>query len=234
MTPVRTPARPKVPVPEPLPPLQSGDRLNRDEFERRYDTMPELKKAELIEGVVYVGSPVTHRYHSNPHFGFTGWLSRYVDATPGVEGGDNGSVKLDLKNEPQPDNYLIILPNSGGQVCLDEDGYIVGAPEWVGEVAASTASYDLHDKLEAYRKNQVKEYVVWRVHDRAIDWFIRHGDQFEKLLPGSDGLYRSEIFPGLWLDPVGMIAGDRQAVVKAVEAGIASAEHAAFVAKLKG
>ena len=234
MTPAQAPTRPAAKECKGLPPLQSGDRLAREEFERRYDAMPELKKAELIEGVVYVGSPVSHRYHSNPHFSFGSWLGRYVDATPGVEGGDNGSVKLDLNNEPQPDNYLIILPHCGGQALIDADGYIAGAPEWVGEVAASSVSYDLHDKLEAYRKNQVMEYVVWRVHDQAIDWFIRRGDQFDKLLPGADGLYRSEAFPGLWLDPAAMIAGDRQGVVKAVEAGIASVEHGAFVRRLKG
>jgi Uma2 family endonuclease len=148
MTLIQAPPR-SAPEPQTKPPLQSGDRLDREEFERRYEAMPHLKKAELIEGVVYVGSPVTHRHHGNPHFRFTGWLGRYVDATPGVEGGDNSSLKLGPKNEPQPDTCLIILPEHGGQVQIDEDGYVIGAPEWVGEVAASSASYDLHDKRKA-------------------------------------------------------------------------------------
>src|SRR5436309_8264079 len=145
------------------PPLENGDRLTRAEFERRYDAMPELKKAELIEGVVYMGSPVSHGGHRNPHFRHIGWLDRYATATPGVDGGDNSSLRLDLDNMPQPDAFLYILPERGGQARIADDGYLAGAPELIAEVASSSVSYDLHQKLHAYRRNGVREYLVWRV-----------------------------------------------------------------------
>jgi Uma2 family endonuclease len=216
-----------------LPPLQSGDRLTRAEFERRYDAMPHLKKAELIEGVVYVPSPTRHRNHSNPHFNLIYWLGTFAAATPGIEGGDNGSLRLNLDNEPQPDAYLIVLPSHGGQAQIDEDDYIVGAPELVAEVAASSASYDLHDKLHAYRRNGVREYVVWRVYDRSIDWFILREGRYERLALESAGHYQSEILPGLWLDPAALVSGDLLRVAGVVQQGIATPEHAAFVAKLQ-
>jgi Uma2 family endonuclease len=219
------------PNPPRILPLQNGDRLTRDEFERRYNAMPHLNKAQLIEGVVYMPSPVTHTHHGNPHFNFIGWLNGYTMYTPGVEGGDNGSLRLDLDNEPQPDAYLIIRPDHGGQVRIEE-GYIVGAPEWVGEVSASSVSIDLHAKLNAYRQNGVREYVVWRVFDRTIDWFVLREGQFTPLPLGADGLYRSEVLPGLWLDPVALINGNMLALHQLIQQAVAMPEHAAFVARL--
>ncbi len=225
------------PVPETpserIPPLENGDRLTRDEFERRYEAMPQVKKAELIEGVVYMPSPVSHLRHGGPHFDLIGWLSVYRSATPGISGGDNSSLRLDLDNEPQPDGFLMVLPEYGGQAIIDEDGYIEGAPELVAEVAASSASYDLGVKLQAYRRNRVREYVVWRVLDREIDWFSLRGQRYEPLGPGADGYLRSEVLPGLRLDPGGMVARDMQAVSRVAQEGIATDEHAAFVRKLQ-
>src|SRR5579875_1209802 len=126
-----------------IPPLENGDRLSRDEFERRYDAMPHLKKAELIEGEVYVGSPVRIQQHSKPHFELIGWFAVYVAATPHLLAGDNGSIRLDLDNEPQPDVFLMIAPEHGGQARISEDDYVEDAPELVAEVAASSVSYDL-------------------------------------------------------------------------------------------
>jgi Uma2 family endonuclease len=216
-----------------IPPLENGDRLTRAEFERRYDAMPHLKKAELIEGIVYMGSPVNHERHGRPHFRLIGWLDRYVEATPGVDGGDNSSLRLDLDNMPQPDAFLYVLPTRGGQARIDEDDYIEGAPELVAEVASSSVSYDLHAKLHAYRRNGVREYVVWRVRDQTIDWFVLREGRFELLQPGPDGVYRSEVFPGLWLDPAALIRGDRATMARAVQQGLATPEHAAFVARLQ-
>src|SRR4051812_24790308 len=117
-------ATPLDPTPARVPPLQNGDRLTRVEFERRYSAMPQVNKAELIEGVVYMPSPVSHDHHAGPHFDMIGWLGFYRMLTPGVVGGDNGSLRLDLDSEPQPDAYLIIRPDHGGQVRIDDDGYI--------------------------------------------------------------------------------------------------------------
>lgn len=216
-----------------IPPLQNGDRLTRTEFERRFDAMPHLKKAELLEGVVYMPPPVSQEYHSGPHFDLIVWLGLYRLGTPGVEGGDNASLRLDLDNEPQPDAFLRVLPTHGGQSRTSADGYVEDAPELAAEVAASSASYDLHVKLHVYRRNGVREYVVWRVLDRAIDWFILRAGQYERLPLTSSGMYQSEVFPGLWLDAAALIRGDLTTMGQVVQQGLASAAHAAFVTKLQ-
>lgn len=216
-----------------VPPLQDGDRLTRAEFDRRYETMPELKKAELIEGVVHMGSPVSASNHAEPHFDLITLLGLYRLHTPGVVGGDNATMRLDLDNEPQPDAYLRILPEFGGQAVLDSKGYVAGAPELVAEIAVSSVSYDLHDKLNAYRRNEVREYLVWRVRDAELDWFKLQDGQFVKLPLGSDGIYRSEVLPGLWIDPRTVIARDAAAMFAVAMRGITSAEHKEFVALLQ-
>lgn len=220
------------PVPA-IPPLEPGDRLTRDEFERRYDAMPQIKKAELIEGVVHMPSPVRWKKHAGPHLQLCTWLGNYQANTPGVEAGDNGSTRLDLENEPQPDASLIIEPACGGNVLISPDDYVVGAPELVAEVSASSVSIDLNTKFRVYRRNEVREYVVWRVRDQAIDWFVlRHGD-YEQLPANAAGNYESEVFPGLWLDPAAMIRGDLARVLQVLDDGIKSPSHAAFVQRLK-
>ncbi len=146
--------------------------------------MPHLKKAELIEGEVYVGSPVHSRRHSRPHLQIGWWLGSYMAATPGVDAGDNGSVRLDLDNEPQPDAFLLIEPERGGQARISEDDMVEGAPELVAEVSSSSVSYDLGKKLKVYRRNGVREYVVWRVRDRQIDWLVLRGRRYEPLARG--------------------------------------------------
>jgi Uma2 family endonuclease len=216
-----------------IPPLENGDRLSRAEFERRYNAMPHVNKAELIEGVVYVPSAVRHRVHGRPHIHAAVWLGQYEAGTPGVEASDNSTVRLDLDNEPQPDALLFIAAECGGQTRLSEEGYIEGAPELVVEVASSSASYDLHAKLHAYRRYGVREYVVWRVLDQEVDWFVLREGQYERLQPASDGCLRSEVFAGLWLDPAALIRGDLTTVIATVQRGLATPEHAAFVSRLE-
>jgi Uma2 family endonuclease len=215
-----------------LPALENGDRLTRAEFERRYEAMPHLKKAELIEGVVYVPSPVRHRQHGSPHAHLISCLGLYAANTPGVEVGDNSSVRLDLDNEPQPDGLLFIDPSCGGQVHISEDGIIEGAPELVAEVASSSVSYDLHTKLHVYRRNGVREYIVWRVLEREIDWFVLRAGQYERMPVDAQGIVRSEVFVGLWLNPAALVRGDLATVLAVVQQGLASPEHAAFVTRL--
>lgn len=215
-----------------IPPLENGDRLSREEFERRYDAMPGLKKAELIEGVVYMPSPVRVDQHGAPHFDLIGWLANFRWATPGVIGADNASIRLDLANMPQPDACLFIDPARGGQARISADGYIEDAPEFVAEVAASSVSYDLGPKLEVFRRHEVREYLVWRVLDRQIDWFALRGRRFVRLPLDKSGVYRSKVFPGLWLDPEALIRGDTAALHAALQRGLASPEHADFVNRL--
>jgi Uma2 family endonuclease len=213
-------------------PLENGDHLTREEFERRYDAMPGLKKAELIDGVVYLPSPVRHEHHGRQHAALLGWLVAYWAATPGVQASDNSTLHLDMGNVPQPDALLLIEPGRGGSVRF-EDGYIVGGPDLVAEVAASSASLDLNAKLRVYRDNGVREYIVWRVLDGALDWFVRRGGQFAPLAPGADGLLRSEAFPGLWLDAPALVNLQLARVMAVLQQGFASDEHAAFVAHLQ-
>lgn len=220
-------------ITERMPPLQNGDRLTAEEFERRFDAMPNLKFAELINGVVYMSPPIGFESHSSPQFHFIGWLNFYGMATLGVRGGGNTTLRLPLANRPQPDGFLFVSPACGGQAHIDARGYVVGGPELVGEISATTASYDLHDKLELYERNQVQEYIVWRVFDQAIDWFRLRNGKFESMALAADGCYHSEVFPGLWLDPAALIRGDMQAVFQTVQRGVATPEHAALVARLQ-
>jgi hypothetical protein len=214
-------------------PLESGDRLTRAEFERRYQAMPEQKKAELIEGVVYLSSPVRLSQHASPTVDLVTWLGVYKTYTSGTQAGDNGTVRLDLDNEPQPDAFLRILPELGGQSGTSEDGYVVGGPELVAEVAASSASIDLHAKMNVYRRNAVREYIVWRVLDSELDWFIRREERYQRLSPDPSGLYRSEQFPGLWLDAQALLSGDMARVLAVLQQGIQSPEHGSFVDHLR-
>jgi len=215
----------------PIPPLEDGQRLTRAEFERRYEAMPHVKKAELLEGVVYMPSPVTHFRHGRPHFRLNTWLGVYEAATPGVEGSDNATVRLDEENEPQPDAVLLIQPECGGAVRF-EDGYIADGPELVVEVSASRARIDLGPRFRVYQAHGIREYLVWRVDDGEIDWFILRGEAFVELPADASGVIRSETFPGLWLDPAGLVRLEMPSVLATLQQGLASPEHAAFVTQL--
>ena len=214
-----------------IPLLENGDRLSRTEFERRYQAMPGAR-AELIEGVVHMPSPVRHGRHSRPNAILVAWLVSYEAATPNVEAGDNGSVRLDAENELQPDGYLMISPRCGGQSRISSDDYVEGAPELVAEIASSSVSIDLGPKLEAYRRCGVREYLVWRVLDGALDWFVLCESRYEPLAPAADGLLKSPTFPGLWLDSRALLAREPSTVLAALGRGTASPEHAAFVQRL--
>ncbi|NEN90843.1 MAG: Uma2 family endonuclease [Okeania sp. SIO3H1] len=212
-----------------IPTLENGDRLTRIEFENRY-TKSNIKKAELIEGIVYMASPLRITKHGNPHARIMTWLGIYWSATPGIELGDNSTVRLDGDNEPQPDALLRI--ENDGQSIISEDGYVEGAPELIVEIAASTVSIDVHEKKKIYRRNQVQEYLVWRVEDGEIDCFSLQKGEYVQLQPNSKGIICSEIFPGLWLDKAALLTGNLIKVIEVVQLGLSTAEHQNFVDKL--
>jgi Uma2 family endonuclease len=195
--------------------LESGDRLTRAEFHRRYCARPDIKKAELVEGVVYVPSPARHVPHGQPHAIAILWIGTFVARHPDLDSGSESTVFLDADNEVQPDVCLFILPAAGGQLRFT-DGYLEGAPELVFEVAASSAAYDLHDKMRAYRRNGVLEYIVWRTLDKAIDWFRLIEGAYVRVEPDEHGIIESAVFPGLRLDVPAMLAGDRARVLAAL------------------
>ena len=215
-----------------LPILEGGDRLSRAEFERRYQGMPEVKKAELIEGVVYVASPVRIKHHGEPHGDIVTWLGLYKVATPSVMLGDNTTVRLDGENEPQPDALLRIDEFCGGQSRISEDDYIEGAPELIVEIAASSASYDLHDKLRAYRRNGVREYLVWLTQERIFRWYGLVEGEYVLQQPDDQGILRSQGFPGLQLAVEALLAGDMQRVLAVLQEGMRSEAYRLFVQTL--
>ena len=215
-----------------LPPLENGDHLSREEFERRYEAMPESIKAELINGVVYMSSPVRHRKHGKPHGKMMTWLGTYYAATSGVDFGDNDTLQIDAKNTPQPDAILRIEENCGGRSRVGKDDYLEGAPELIIEIASSSASYDLHEKLEIYERNGVQEYLVWRINDKAIDWFRLRGGKYAKMKANTQGIIKSKVFPGLWLNVKALLSDDLATVLRDLQKGIATGEHTAFVQRL--
>ncbi len=218
-------------VPLTPPPLQSGDHLTLAEFERRYNAMPEVKKAELIEGVVFMASPVSS-YHADAHAAMVAWLKLYSAATPGTRTGDNVTVRLDAKNEVQPDVYLGVKEKHGGEIRLSREAYLDGAPELVVEIAVTSADMDLHEKFELYRRHRVREYLVWQVLDSHFHWFTLQGSRYTELRPSPDGIIRSRFFGGLWLDVPALLADEFGKVQKCLSVGLASSEHAEFAAKL--
>lgn len=215
-----------------IPPLENGDRLNRVEFERRYDAMPHLKKAELIEGIVYMPAALRFRSHGQPHSWVITWIGTYAAMTPGVSIGDAPTVRLDLDNEPQPDAVLLIDAAAGGQSRLSQDDYIEGAPELVVEIAASSVAIDLHAKKNAYRRNGVQEYIVWQVLEQKLDWFYLEKGDYLSLPIDADGILKSKTFPGLWLAVEDLLAGNLQRVLAVVQEGTRSPDHTEFVQKL--
>lgn len=230
---------PGIPAPSAPPavlPFEDGDHMSVAEFIRRWEAMPadvqeKTKRAELIEGVVRM-PPISGGNHARPQFSFIGFLNMYTWATPGVLGFDASSVIFDQKSMPEPDAILAIDHRCGGRMKLDEKGYIIGAPEWLAEIASSSVSYDLHAKKDLSRKFEVKEYVVWRVKEDAIDWFALDGNEF-KPVQMVDGVYRSIVFPGLWLAASALIASDFATVRQVLDQGLASPGHRDFVEQLR-
>ena len=216
-----------------VPPLENGDFLTATEFLRRYEAMPELKKAELIDGRVFIPMPVRYTQHAKPDSHVQGWLYHYAINTPGVESATNSTVIFDEESVPQPDALLRITSECGGQSRPNPDGYLVGAPELIVEVAASSASLDLHDKLRAYRRNRVREYLVWRTLERQFDWFVLEADEYVRLAPDPEGNISSRLFPGLVLAVPALLKLDGSQVIRVLDSHLRTPEHQAFIERLQ-
>jgi Uma2 family endonuclease len=231
---IATPAAPVGPSPvaaEPLPPLEQGERMDRREFHARYAAMPPGTRAELIGGRVYIMASAVRRRDGKHQIKLWSWLDAYESATPGVEALSDTTAILAEDSEPQPDVAMRVMV--GGRTTVDDYDYVVGCPELVCEVASSTASYDLHEKLADYERYGAIEYVAVLVRTPEVRWHRRGADgRLAVVPPDADGLYRSTPFPGLWLDPAALLAGDTRRLLEVLAAGLASAEHAAFAAEL--
>lgn len=215
-----------------IPPLENGDRLTREEFHRRYEAMPENVKAELIKGVVYMSSPVRVKKHGKPHARIMGFLSHYQFSAKGVDLLDNITYIANENYEPQPDAVLRIEENYGGKSWINDRDYLEGAPELVVEIASSSASYDLHDKLEIYEQKGVQEYIVWRVLDNQIDWFGLEKGKYKKFTGDKQGIIESKVFPGLRLNVKAMLKDDLQKVLADLQKGLSSSKYKSFVERL--
>jgi Uma2 family endonuclease len=195
--------------------------------------MPEVKKAELINGVVYTGSAIRFDQHGEPDGLIQGWLCNYSIATPGVKHATNSTTRLGPDDVPQPDGLLCLTSECGGQVRVDAKGYLEGAPELVVEVAASTVSIDGRDKLVAYRRAGVREYILWRTEDECVDWWVLAEDEYQPLPMEADGILRSRVFPGLWLDKGALLGRDGPKVMFKLQQGLQSPDHLAFITELE-
>jgi hypothetical protein len=213
-------------------PLRAGDRLSREEFERRWEAMPHLKKAELIEGVVYLPE-IGQWSFGCARADLIGWLGSYDAHTPGTQGASHPTVRLDPLNEPQPDSVLVLESACGGQTCVSADDLLEGAPELVAEVVPYPGGVDLETKLSIYRRHGVRECLVWHLPNRSVDWFVLRRGGYDRLALSAAGFFQSEVFPGLWLDPAALLGQDMADVLHVLQQGLASPEHTGFVAKLQ-
>ncbi len=217
-------------VDERVPELVPGTLLSRDEFMRRWEAIPRLKRAELIRGVVYMPSPLSWE-HGSTDLNVAAWLGVYKAATPGCEGLCNATWLMGEDNAPQPDTSLRILPECGGQ-SRTEGPYAAGAPEFLAEVCVSSTAYDLHAKLEVYEESGVQEYLAVLMREHEVRWHRLTGGHFEVLPAPADGVYRSAAFPGLWLDAAALLRGDLARVLAVLNDGLKSPEHQQFVDQL--
>jgi Uma2 family endonuclease len=215
-----------------LPPLENGDRLDQPTFHARYQAMPEDCRAELIGGIVYMPSPQKIP-HSKAQQLVVRWLDEYAEVTPGTEALLNNTQILGPDSEPEPDACLFVAPECGGRVYADKDDYLHGAPELIVEVSSSTESIDLHRKKQDYQEAGVGEYVVLALRTQQVFWFLRKRGKYREVPLPADGIFRSRMFPGLWLDAEAMLRCHRPGVLAVLRQGVATPEHAAFVAKLQ-
>jgi len=219
--------------------LLNGDHLSVPEFERRYEAMQDDARAELIEGIVVMSpgiksGPVTMD-HGKAHSLMNCLLGHYAVATPGVSCAVGASLRLDGCNEYQPDVLLWIEQNHLDGVKADPVGILEGRPELVMEVALSGRAFDLHEKKAVLQRNQIPEYIVWEMLDEPrFHWFALEDGEYASLQARRDSVVCSRVFPGLWLDFASLVVGqgsDKE-IFRALNKGLKSAEHKAFVKKL--
>jgi Uma2 family endonuclease len=211
--------------------LQHGERLSREEYEERYTQLPDVR-AELLEGVVYIMSSPVSADHARPHGILMSSIGHYEFRTTGITLFAAPTIRLGLTSDPEPDGVLVIAEEYGGQTRISDDRYVEGSPELVFEIAGTSRDYDETIKLPIYARNGIPECLIWKVEEGIIDWFMLRNGRYEKLLPGEDGITRSLIFPGLWLDLAALLQGDKLRLLDVLSQGCSSNEHSQFVQRL--
>jgi hypothetical protein len=209
--------------------IRPGDRMTLEEFLERWEQMPDLKFAELIDGTVYMPSPIS-REHMRVDSRVQGLCSYYCLRTAGTESGTNGTWLLNGVGGAQPDCSVHILQEFGGR-STTKRGLAAGAPEFVAEVCYSSRAYDLGPKLALYQAAGVDEYLAILVEERRFEWRVLINGSYE-LMDSDHGVYRSRILPGLWIDSNAFWNDQSAALLQTLEQGLASQEHQDFAALL--
>jgi Uma2 family endonuclease len=216
--------------PSRFPQLINGERMKQQEFHRRYQSCPEDEKWELVGGIVYMASPLKRKHSGfDEEIGYL--LGTYRRRTPGTEVLHNATTILDDESEPQPDLGLRILPEYGGQSRTTTDDYFEGAPELVVEIANSRRDLAMHGKRDDYRRAGVVEYLVVCMEESEVHWFYFPDDK--AIVPNRQGISRSRVFPGLWLDTTALLRLDSERLLEVLQQGLAGRDHAAFVKRLQ-
>ncbi len=232
-TKIETPTRSVANRATKAPLLEEGMRLDAIEFHRRYSQLPNLHKAELIEGVVHMPSP-THFKHVIGHASLSGWVINYATDTPDVIAGANGSLRLDMDNEVQPDALMLIYPGGPAAILADpEDDIIRSSPELAIEISVSSRVRDRIKKYRVYEATGIQEYLIWQVKEKVVEWFRLVDGKYLAFEPDSNGIIRSVVFPGLWLDTHALVVGNQAQVRTILNQGMASKEYKEFVRRLK-
>jgi Uma2 family endonuclease len=218
-------AAPQLPTP-----LREGDRLTRDEFLRRWEQMPDLTRAELIDGVVHLPSPLT-TVHGLFHFRVSAWLGFYVAATPGCTAGIAETWLMESKSAPQPDLALRIDPKLGGQSSLEGE-YAAGSPELIVEISHTTRPRDVGPKLRLYERSGVQEYLTVVPRRKELIWRQLFDGKYRNIAPDEEGVLQSRVFPGLWLNPAALWEDDLPGISATVQRGVSTSSHQEFVRRL--
>jgi hypothetical protein len=214
------------------PPLADGQLVSLEEFEQRFDATPDLKHAELLDGVAYLRHD-GRAFAGSCRAALIGWLGVYSASTRFLLPGAHGHVALDDRNELQPDAILAVRPEAGGTVVLDATGVVRSAPDFAADVFTTTNATLLPKRIAAHERGGTLEYLVWYAEHKCVDWLVRERGEFVAMNPDpADGLLKSVAFPGLWLDATALLNGDLDTVLAALQRGLASAEHKAFVSQL--
>ena len=209
--------------------LVNGERMSQPEFHRRYEACPNGEKWELVGGVVYYMASPLKLNHSRYDGEIGLLLETYRLQTPGIEVTHNATAILGGESEPQPDLAMRILPEYGGQSRTSADDYLEGAPELVVEIAHSRRALAMHAKRKDYQRSGVIEYLILLVEEQQIKWF----DFPNEISPNREGISRSRVFPGFWVDIEALLHRDSRRLMEVLQQGLASRQHASFVKRLE-
>lgn len=199
--------------------FEPGDRMTREDFLAQWEQMPRLKSVELIDGMVYMPSPVSMEHGRRDHQ-MQVLIGAYAARAGNCEALSNATWLM-LESAPQPDLALCLLPAHGGRTQVRE-GFASGSPELVVEITKSSRTYDLGPKLALYQRAAVSEYIAVLLEEQRIEWRKWKDGSFVLLAPDTDGILQSEVFPGLWLNERAFWDGDVSGMLRTLDAGLAA------------